>query len=135
MSDDDVRSLVIDEVLGERLGMSNLTNIDVDLLVSNVLNGSDVTVTLTDIYNNASGLWWGTNGHHAVDINLYLYPQHGEGVLESVVGNHPNPFYAQWIAEYLGLDLAPITATLLADESLRNETRREGILASIKYEY
>lgn len=135
MSEDDVRSLVIDEVLGQRLGMDNLTGIDVDLLVNNVLNGSEVDTVLIEIYNNASGLWWGTGGHHAVDINLYLYPQHGEGVLESIVGNHPNPFFAQWIANYIGLDLAPITATLLEDDSLRNETRREDILASIEYEY
>ena len=52
---------------------------------------------------------WSTHGHSAVDVNIYASsPAHAP----PLVGNHENTDVGRFIAEYLDLDLEPITQEL-----------------------
>jgi alkaline phosphatase len=125
---------LIETVLADNLAL-NITAIDpehMELLTEAVSSGitREIAGNLTEIRNVESGLNWGTGGHSSVDVSLYLYPQDDKKLVESVQGLHPNIWLGQWIESYLGLDLAGVKAQLDTDSSLRNETRREEILAA-----
>jgi hypothetical protein len=65
-----------------------------------------------------------------IDVSLYLYPQDDKKLVDSVQGLHPNVWLAQWIKEYLGLDLTAVKAKLDTDASLRNGTKVAEIQAA-----
>lgn len=131
---DDLTQLV-ETVLADNLAL-NVTAVDEEhmtLLLGAVAaneGGYAVSDNLTVIRNAQSGLHWGSGGHSSVDVSLYAYPQDNDALINSLTGLHPNVWLGQWVAEYLGLDLASVQAKLATDESLRNETLVAEILAA-----
>ena len=62
---------------------------------------------------------WSTHGHSAVDVNIYASdPKHAP----TLVGNHENIEVGKFIAEYLDLDLAPVTKELREKKVRTSET-------------
>lgn len=126
---------LVETVLADNLAL-NVTAVDeeqMSLLLDAVAaneGGYAVANNLTIIRNAQSGLNWGTGGHSTIDVSLYAYPQDNDALINSLTGLHPNVWLGQWVAEYLGLDLAAVQAKLETDESLRNETLVEEILAA-----
>lgn len=124
---------LVRQYLAERLGV-NVTAVpeaDLELLVDAVtsqVGGYAVANNMTDIRNAQSGLNWGTGGHSSLDVSLYVYPQDDDKLVNAITGLHPNIWVGQWIAQYLGLDLAAVEAKLNTDTSLKNETMRLEIL-------
>lgn len=62
-----------------------------------------------DMISRRAQIGWSTHGHSAVDVNIYASnPDHAPGL----VGNHENIEVGQFIADYLDLDLEPISKEL-----------------------
>ena len=124
---------LVRQYLAERLGV-NVTAVpeaDLERLVDAVtsqVGGYAVANNMTDIRNAQSGLNWGTGGHSSLDVSLYVYPQDDDKLVNAITGLRPNIWVGQWIAQYLGLDLAAVEAKLNTDTSLKNETMRLEIL-------
>lgn len=62
-----------------------------------------------DMVSRRAQIGWSTHGHSAADVNIYAsHPDHAPGL----VGNHENIEVGKFIADYLDLDLEPITEEL-----------------------
>ena len=75
-------------------------------------DGALLGALLSEIVSRRAVVGWTTNGHTAVDVNLYAY---GPGQ-NRFAGNHENTIVAQAIADLLGLDLDALTKTLQTSE-------------------
>ncbi|KAI8870014.1 hypothetical protein GQ42DRAFT_21363, partial [Ramicandelaber brevisporus] len=96
-----------DTVLPKNLGLTNFTEAD----VQRIALANDSTLLMDELGNQTSWrmqMGWTTHGHSGVDVNLYSYGRHSH----LLRGSHENTDLNKFIAEYLDLDLAPITAAI-----------------------
>lgn len=116
---DFVRDFINNEIIGQ-LGIPALNGSSLDYLAEVLLENDGYVPgnTLSEAANNYTGLAWGTGGHSSVDVNLYLYPNDDDSVIQAAKGTHKNVWVGQWIAEYLGMDLAAIKEQLVEQEDL-----------------
>jgi alkaline phosphatase len=62
-----------------------------------------------DMISRRAQIGWSTHGHSAVDVNIYASnPDHAK----PLVGNHENIEVGKFLAEYLDVDIGPITKEL-----------------------
>ena len=102
-------------------GVDDLSEEEAAGLQAGLADGALLNALLSEIVSRRAVIGWTTNGHTAVDVNLYAF---GPGK-EVLVGNHENTFVAQAIAELLGLDLNALTETLRTFERAEAATGSE----------
>lgn len=98
------------ELLSSGLGITDYSQEEID----SVIDAKPVwppSYLFADMISRRAQVGWSTHGHSAVDVNIYAsHPSHAPGL----VGNHENTDVGKFIAEYLDLDLEPITQELKA---------------------
>ncbi|KAI1609431.1 alkaline phosphatase [Exophiala viscosa] len=96
------------ELISSGLGIKDYTQDEVDSIV----DAQPIwppSYLFADMVSRRAQIGWATHGHSAADVNIYASnPDHAPGL----VGNHENIEVGQFIAEYLDLDLEPITEEL-----------------------
>lgn len=137
------RKYILDKLIGEGLGIPNATDADADAIIDTQPNWPPAYL-FADMISRRAEIGWTTHGHSgrllrprrppifpshstranssrtaAVDVNIYASsPKHAP----QLVGNHENTDIGAFIAEYLDLDLEPIT------EELKREDVDMGVL-------
>lgn len=102
------RASVVADYVQSDLGIVDYTNEEIDAIV----DASPIwppSYLFADMISRRAQVGWSTHGHSAVDVNIYASnPKHAL----PLVGNHENIEVGEFIADYLDLDLEPITKEL-----------------------
>ena len=98
-------------VIEQQAGLTDLSDVEKEALRIAIDNPSALNFLLAELIGRRAVIGWTTNGHTAVDVNLYAY---GPGT-SHFEGNHDNTFVGATLAELLNFDLQPLT-TRLRDE-------------------
>ncbi|KAL1936622.1 hypothetical protein VTP01DRAFT_756 [Rhizomucor pusillus] len=104
-------------IIENGLGIEDATEEEIERLLSwkaGEDSVDDFGYILADMVSRRALIGWTTHGHTAVDVNLYAY---GPGT-EELHGSHENTDIGDFIASYLGLDLAAVTRELQSDPEL-----------------
>ena len=108
------------DLIASGLGITDTTNDEITTIM-------DATPTwppfylFSDMISRRAQIGWSTHGHSAVDVNIYAsHPSHAPGL----IGNHENTDVGKFIAEYLDLDLEPVTREL-KNKKVRTEGEGE----------
>lgn len=108
------------ELVTSGLGIADYTQEELDA----VIDAKPIwppSYLFADMISRRAQIGWSTHGHSAVDVNIYASnPDHAPGL----VGNHENIEVGQFIADYLDLDLEPIT-TELKDKKVKTSSLDE----------
>lgn len=92
----------------EGLGITDYSDKEIDAII----DASPIwppAYHFADMISRRAQIGWSTHGHSAADVNIYAsHPSHAPGL----VGNHENIEVGRFIAEYLDLDLEPVTKEL-----------------------
>ena len=95
-------------LLPSALGITDYTQQEIDAIIDAKPTWPPFYV-FSDMISRRAQIGWSTHGHSAVDVNIYASsPSHAPGL----IGNHENIEVGEFIAEYLDLDLEPITKEL-----------------------
>ena len=90
------------------LGIYDYTTDEVDAVIDAIPIWPP-SYLFADMISRRAQIGWSTHGHSAVDVNIYASnPKHAP----HLVGNHENIEVGKFIAEYLDVDLAPVTKEL-----------------------
>ncbi|KAJ9616454.1 vacuolar alkaline phosphatase [Cladophialophora chaetospira] len=96
------------ELIISGLGITDTTDEEIDAIIDAKPTWPPFYI-LSDMISRRSQIGWSTHGHSAVDVNIYAsHPSHAPGL----VGNHENIEVGKFIAEYLDVDLEPVTKEL-----------------------
>ncbi|EXJ87128.1 alkaline phosphatase [Capronia epimyces CBS 606.96] len=110
------------DLLSSGLGITDHTDEEVD----GIIDATPIwppAYHFADIISRRAQVGWSTHGHSAVDVNIYAsHPKHAPGL----VGNHENIEVGQFIAEYLDLDLEPITKELREKKVNTSSSEHQG---------
>jgi alkaline phosphatase len=90
--------------VAEMTGIDNLTAEEEALIRDNVSSYDRFNQLLRDIISRRSLIGWTTDGHTAIDVNLYAF---GPGA-ERFVGNHDNTYVGTTLADLLNVDLRAV---------------------------
>jgi alkaline phosphatase len=85
-------------------GIDNLSAEEQALIRDNVSSYDRFNQLLRDIISRRSLIGWTTDGHTAIDVNLYAF---GPGA-ERFVGNHDNTYVGTTLADLLNVDLRAV---------------------------
>jgi alkaline phosphatase len=101
-------AFINEKILVEGLGIVDASQEEIDAIIDAVPQWPPFYLFAVMISRRAQ-VGWSTHGHSAVDVNIYASsPDHAP----PLVGNHENTDVGKFIAEYLDLDLEPITKEL-----------------------
>ena len=96
------------DLISNSLGIQDYTDEEVDSVID-AKPYWPPSYLFADMISRRAQVGWSTHGHSAVDVNIYASnPQHAH----PLVGNHENIEVGRFIAEYLDVDLEPITKEL-----------------------
>lgn len=110
------RKYIRSELLELGLGITDSTNDEIDSIID-AKPSWPPSYLFADMISRRAQVGWTTHGHSAVDVNIYASdPTHAP----FLVGNHENIEVGQFIAEYLGVNLEPITKEL-RDKGVKQE--------------
>jgi len=101
---DDKTGFIEKTILRDGLGIKDFT----DEEVAGLNSIENIEYYLANLTSTRAQLGWTTHGHTGVDVNLYAYGLNAE----KLVGNHENTELAQFVVDFLGLDLDSITKKL-----------------------
>ncbi|KAL1977561.1 hypothetical protein VTN31DRAFT_420 [Thermomyces dupontii] len=102
------RAYVRDKLLKSELGIDDATDEEIDRLLDRD-DGWSAAYYFADMISRRAQVGWTTHGHSGVDVNIYASSTKDAWPL---VGNHENTEIGTFLAEYLGVDLAAVTAKL-----------------------
>ncbi|KAM0755920.1 alkaline phosphatase-like protein [Meredithblackwellia eburnea MCA 4105] len=105
---DVTRQWLKDEIYEKGLGITDVSEAEIDHLWPQRTNGYRANRILADAISRRAQLGWSTAGHSGVDVNLYAYGINATGL----VGNHENTEIGHHIAHAMGLDLDAVTLGL-----------------------
>ncbi|KAF7512636.1 hypothetical protein GJ744_000897 [Endocarpon pusillum] len=95
-------------LIEDGLGISDVSDEEVDAII-HATPLKPPAYLFANMISRKAQVGWTTHGHTAVDVNIYASsPQHAP----QLVGNHENTDIGKFIAEYLDLDLEPLTEEL-----------------------
>ena len=97
-----------DSLLHAWLGLDSLRAEEQALVRQATVKPDRWPVVLTELIGRRAVVGWTTNGHTAVDVNLYAF---GPGA-ERLVGSFENDELGRLLAELMGFDLSSLTTTL-----------------------
>ncbi|TGZ84560.1 alkaline phosphatase-like protein [Ascodesmis nigricans] len=103
---DDERKFITDEVLAKGLGIQDASDHEISEIIKSK-NNTGSSYVFADMISRRAQIGWSTHGHSAVDVNIY-----GSKGAERLRGNHENTDVGQFLADYLGLDLKPVSDRL-----------------------
>lgn len=95
-------------VVARQTGITDLSDAEKAVVRDAVDDLDTLNTVLSDIVARRAVIDWTTNGHTAVDVNLYAY---GPGAAR-FEGSHDNTFVGAALADLLGVDLQRLTTTL-----------------------
>ncbi|ORE09244.1 alkaline phosphatase-like protein [Rhizopus microsporus var. microsporus] len=98
-------------IIKDGLGIDDATEEEVDKIKAWEKSGKtaeQLAYLFGDMVSRRALIGWTTHGHTAVDVNLYAK---GDGT-EVLRGSHENTDIGDFIIDYLGLDLEPLTDKL-----------------------
>ncbi|EXJ83308.1 alkaline phosphatase [Capronia coronata CBS 617.96] len=102
------KAIKLADMISSDLGITDYSDDEIDAII----DASPVwppAYHFADMISRRAQVGWSTHGHSAADVNIYAsHPTHAPGL----VGNHENIEVGQFIAEYLDLDLEPVTKEL-----------------------
>lgn len=125
-SADDIKSYIRKTLLEEGLGVHDATEEEVNSLIDH----SDpwpASYIFADIISRRAQVGWSTHGHSAADVNIYASQPKDARPLR---GNHENIEVGNFIRDYLGLDLEPITKELKEKGALFDTLSEDGTTQS-----
>ncbi|KZF24464.1 alkaline phosphatase-like protein [Xylona heveae TC161] len=93
-------------LLKDGFGVHDASDSEVESLIAHPTSSDYI---FADIISRRAQIGWTTHGHSAVDVNIYASSHEHARPL---VGNHENTEVGEFIRDYLGLDLEPITKEL-----------------------
>jgi alkaline phosphatase len=97
------------DLISSGLGITDYTDEELDKLLGAATPTWPASYVFADMVSRRAQVGWSTHGHSAADVNIFASdPNHAPGL----VGNHENIEIGQFIAEYLDLDLQPVTKEL-----------------------
>lgn len=99
--------------IAQRTGITDLTEAEKTAIRRSADNWPVLSALLTELVARRAVVGWTTNGHTAVDVNLYAY---GPGA-NRFAGNHDNTYVGAALAELLDFDLAALTEQLRAESA------------------
>lgn len=110
---DDLVGYVVDEILISRLNVEPDDPAVASLLVELMAASTPMEIlrAITRFVNKRALLGFTTEGHTAVDVNIYGYASNPY-LLDKLRGNHENTDINKFISNYLDLDLDKITNQL-----------------------
>lgn len=99
------------DILGPKgLNLEEIERTDVRRVIHHRRNAQAI---LADILSVQAQIGWSTHGHTAVDVNVYGYARNA-ALLDSLRGGNENIEFAEFVSDFLGLNLEEITETLLS---------------------
>lgn len=101
-----------DSLLKTWAGIDRLQADEQDLVQQALANPDAWPHVVTELIGRRAIVGWTTNGHTAVDVNLYAF---GPGA-EHLVGSFENDELGRRLAELMGFDLSTLTETLRQQE-------------------
>lgn len=103
----------IKQILAQRAGIADLTEAEHNQVQADIGNANKALLnfTLAEIIAKRSIIAWTTDGHTAVDVDLYAFGPHAA----KFRGNHDNTDVGNLIAQALGFNLKTLTAQLFKD--------------------
>lgn len=125
-STDDIKSYIRKSLLEEGLGVHDATDEEVNSLVDNS-EPWPASYIFSDIISRRAQVGWTTHGHSAVDVNIYASNAKDAHPLQ---GNHENTEVGDFIRDYLGVDLEPITKELKEKGALFDTLFEDGTTQS-----
>ncbi|CZT40664.1 probable repressible alkaline phosphatase [Rhynchosporium secalis] len=102
---DSLRKFISKELVLKGLGITDLTEVELQLLVDNPLLS---VYTFADMISRRAQIGWSTHGHSATDVNIY-----GTSGSESLGGNHENIEIGKFLRDYLEVDVKAVTDELV----------------------
>ncbi|KAJ3339991.1 vacuolar alkaline phosphatase [Gonapodya sp. JEL0774] len=112
------RAFVVDTVIKAWMGITDATDDEIKCLVDPT-GFLPVQQCLAEMVSVRAFVGWSTHGHTGVDVNLYAHGLQSE----KLRGNHENTDVANFIRDFLGLSLEPVTEKLknsITQPSTRN---------------
>ncbi|KAI8919304.1 alkaline phosphatase [Powellomyces hirtus] len=112
-----LRKYITQTVFPTWLDIHNATSAEIDSVVDlATATDSDrqierLSALLGELSSRRAGLGWATQGHSAVDVNLYAYGHNAD----QLRGNHENTEIGDFIIRHMGLDVGAITTKLTRD--------------------
>ena len=121
-STEDTKSYIKQALLEEGLGVHDATDEEVNSLIDNS-EPWPASYIFADIISRRAQVGWTTHGHSAVDVNIYASRPKDARPLR---GNHENTEVGNFIRDYLGVDLEPITKELKEKGALFDTLTEDG---------
>ena len=109
------------EAMHSLAGVDDLSEEEATSLQAALADGALLNALLSEIVSRRAVIGWATNGHTAVDVNLYAF---GPGA-ERFTGNQDNTLVGKKIADLLGFDLDALTETLRTSNQAEAATGSE----------
>lgn len=105
--DDDIRDFIKNDIIEKGLGITNYTDDEIENIFK---QRKDSAVPIVNVTNVRSQTGWSSEGHSAVDVNLYGFSKNDDSYL--LHGNKENVDIAHHFAKLLDLDLDAVTKKL-----------------------
>lgn len=105
---DDKEAYLKDEILANKLVLTNVSDADIKSLV----HSEDLQVDIAQIISQQANVGWTTTGHSAVDVPLFAYSNTKEAyneVLAHLGSSVENVEIPKFFASYLNVDLDEVT--------------------------
>jgi len=103
-----------DALLQAWLGLDSLRADERALVAQATAEPDTWPEVLTELIGRRAVVGWTSNGHTAVDVNLYAF---GPGA-ERLMGSFENDEIGRLLAELMGFDLPALTETLRQEEAV-----------------
>jgi alkaline phosphatase len=112
------KKTVVADLISQKLGITDYTEKEVD----SIIDATPIwppSYLFADMISRRAQVGWSTHGHSAVDVNIYASnPKHAR----PLIGNHENIEVGKFIADYLDVDLAPVTKELKEKKTKTSST-------------
>ncbi|KAI0128913.1 alkaline phosphatase [Xylariales sp. AK1849] len=124
-SDEDLKAYINDELVIPGLGIRDATDEELTEIVGDPVHAQPLLAKMISV---RAQIGWSTQGHSAVDVNIYS--SGGPGT-DAIRGNVENTDVGKFLQEYIGVDVSAITEELQKKMKRRPKSVEE-VAATVK---
>ncbi|KAI5289149.1 hypothetical protein KEM54_004321 [Ascosphaera aggregata] len=106
-----IKAHIKHELIEKGLGITDITDSEIEKLVKSYDDpNTPPNLIFADIISRRAQVGWSSQGHSAVDVNIYASSVHDAPEL---LGNHENTEVGDFLSDYLAVDVDSVTKKLL----------------------
>jgi len=102
------------------LGISDVSDKEISFIVD---HPEIALYSFTDMVSRRAQIGWTTHGHSGVDVNIYASSLKDA---KTLIGNHENTEIGDFLQDYLGVDVKPITDELKEKGAIFDVMNQDG---------